>query len=137
MTLQEYCALPHRWAWGGIGGHDCTTFCADWVFRRTGRNPGAGLIETYASADGAQEIIAAAGGIEQLVGDRLSACCFERTDDPQTGDIGIIAVPTGFEADRLAVKEIPAIRFGPIWLAMSARGPVGKSAEHVAAWRIE
>lgn len=135
MTLQEYCALPHRWAWGGVGGHDCTTFCADWVCRSTGEDVGADLVGTYRTAEAAAAIIEAAGGIERLVASRLLA--FERTSEPQTGDIGIITVPTGFETDSLAIKKIPAIRFGPIWIAMSARGPVGKRADFSAAWRIE
>lgn len=135
-SLMEYAALPHRWVWGGLGGHDCTTFCARWVEVATGLNPGAGLIGTYASAEEADDIIKEAGGVEPLVGGRLKALGFLRTREPRDGDVGIISAPVGFDATGIIQKQIPAIRFGPLWLAMSARGPVAKQASHSAAWRI-
>lgn len=135
-SLTEYAALPHRWVWGGMGGHDCTTFCARWVEEVTEKNPAAGLAGTYATAEEANAIIERAGGVERLVGARLESLGFSRTTDPQDGDIGIILAPVGFDASGITHKHIPAIRFGPLWLAMSARGPVAKQAPHSVAWRI-
>ncbi|SES05361.1 hypothetical protein [Rhizobium sp. NFR03] len=135
-SLSEYAALPHRWVWGGMGGDDCTTFCARWVEEVTGTNPIGNFIGTYSTREEANAIIALLGGIERMIDDGLARMGISRTDDPQPGDIGLISAPVGFEASGITQKQIPAIRFGPLWLAMSARGPVAKQATHSAAWRI-
>ncbi|TIP07793.1 hypothetical protein [Mesorhizobium sp.] len=137
MTLEDYIRLPHRWRWGGMGGDDCTTFCAAWVFEATGKDPAADLRGTYFDADGAEAVLQAAGGVEALVGEKLRALGFRRVTEPLDGDIGLVRVLTGFDADGLAVKDIPGIRFGPLWAVMSARGPMVKKLDWTGvAWRI-
>ncbi|MER8754071.1 hypothetical protein NKH69_00105 [Mesorhizobium sp. M0976] len=137
MTLEQYIRLPHRWRWGGMGGEDCTTFCASWVFEVTGKDPAADLRGTYSTVEGAHAVLLAAGGIESLVGSKLMPLGFRRVTEPLDGDIGIIRVMTGFETDGLAVNDIPGIRFGPLWAVMSARGPMVKKLNGTgAAWRI-
>ncbi|TIR34579.1 MAG: hypothetical protein E5X35_07655 [Mesorhizobium sp.] len=137
MTLEEYIRLPHRWRWGGMAGDDCTTFCAAWVFEATGKDPANDLRGTYFDADGAEDIIRAAGGIETLVSTKLTALGFRRVSDPRDGDIGIVRTMTGFDADGMRVKDIPAIKFGPLWAVMSARGPMVKKLDWTGvAWRI-
>ncbi|ACM26533.1 DUF6950 family protein [Rhizobium rhizogenes] len=133
MTLSEFVALPHRFRWGGQGGDDCLMFCATWVAEVTGIDPVAEYRGTYRTEEEAAAIIASAGGIVPLV-DRMAARAgFQRTDDPQDGDIGVVVAPVGVAGD---LKEIGAIRFGPIWLALGPAGVVGKKAEFVAAWRL-
>ncbi|CAH2399246.1 conserved hypothetical protein [Mesorhizobium ventifaucium] len=137
MTLEEYIRLPHRWRWGGMGGDDCTTFCAGWVVEATGKDPAADLRGTYFDAAGAEAVLRAAGGVESLAGAKLMALGFRRVTEPQDGDIGIIRALTGFDADGLAVKDIPGIKFGPLWAVMSARGPMVKKLDWTGvAWRI-
>jgi hypothetical protein len=137
MTLlTEYAALPHRWVWGGMGGHDCTTFCARWIEVATGKNPISHFIGTYSTREEAAAIIESLGGIERMIDEGLARAGFARTSAPQSGDIGLITAPVGFDATCVSQKKIPAIRFGPLWLAMSARGSVAKQADHSAAWRI-
>ncbi|RWP64926.1 hypothetical protein [Mesorhizobium sp.] len=137
MTLEEYIRLPHRWRWGGMGGDDCTTFCAGWVVEATGKDPAADLRGTYFTAEGAEAVLLAAGGVESLVGAKLMALGFRRVTEPQDGDIGIIRALTGFDAEGLAVKDIPSIKFGPLWAVMSARGPMVKKLDWTGvAWRI-
>lgn len=134
MDIRDYLALPHHWQWGLT---DCTLFTADWVVARTGRDPGAALRGTYSSAEQANAIIDRFGGIEGLVGAKLGGLGFERTDHPMDGDIGIVTAFTGFDAEGSVVKDIPAIRFGPLWAVMSARGVAMKKLEWTgAAWRI-
>lgn len=134
MTLQEYIRLPHRWQWGFT---DCTLFAADWVVEATGKDPGADLRGTYFDADRANSILRAAGGADRLVGAKLSALGFQRVQQPQDGDIGIVVALTGFDVGGVEIKQIPAIRFGPLWAVMSARGPMVKSLEWTGlAWRI-
>lgn len=141
MNLQEYLRLPHKWAWGGVGGHDCTTFCAAWVFETTGKSPAKGLRGTYDTPEGANAIVSAVGGIEALVGGRLEPLGFKRVQHPQQGDIGIVQCLTGFTYEGASVKQVPAICFGPctggyLWGVMSARGPQVKHLDHSIVWRI-
>jgi hypothetical protein len=142
MTLLEYIKGPHRWGWGGRRHADryhycdCTLYAADWAAISTGKDPGEGIRFTYSTAEEANAIVEAAGGIEAFVHERLSACGFKRVQQPQDGDIGIVEVLTGFDFEGLAVKKIPAIRFGKLWSVMSARGSVTKNLTHSAVWRI-
>lgn len=134
MTLQEYIRLPHRWQWGYT---DCTLFAGDWVVAATGKDPGAELRGTYFDADAAAAILRASGGAERLVGAKLSALGFHRVQAPHDGDIGMVVAMTGFDAAGARVKEIPAIRFGPLWVVMSARGVMVKHLDWTGvAWRI-
>ena len=141
MNLQHFLRLPRGWAWGGVGGDDCTTFCASWVLAVTGHDAAADLRGTYDTAEGANAIIEAAGGIEELVASRLEAVIIQRVQQPQEGDVGIVEGMTGFDMDGATVKRIPAICFGPcngglLWAVMSARGPQVKRLNHSMAWRI-
>lgn len=134
MTLFEYIRLPHRWRWGYC---DCTVFAADWVVEATGKDPAADLRGTYHDADDAHAILRAAGGCEALVNAKLSACGFRRSPALEDGDVGIVRALAGFDAAGAVVTEIPAIKFGPLWAVMSARGPMVKALEFTgAAWRI-
>ncbi|WP_404927160.1 DUF6950 family protein [Mesorhizobium sp. ORM16] len=134
MTLEQYIRLPHRWQWGFT---DCTLFAADWVVEATGKDPAAELRGAYFDADGAEVILRAAGGCEALVGAKLGVLGFHRVQQPQDGDIGIISTMTGFDAGGVAIKDIPAIRFGPLWAVMSARGAMVKHLDWTGvAWRI-
>lgn len=120
-----------------MGGDDCTTFAAGWVEMATGKDPAVDLRGTYFDADGANAILRASGGCEALVGAKLGALGFQRSQAPQDGDVGVVRTMTGFDADGTMVKEIPAIKFGPLWAVMSARGPMVKQLDWTgAAWRI-
>jgi hypothetical protein len=142
MTLLDYLNLSHRWAWGGVAhdnNHhycDCTLYAGDWCRLAYGVDPGKGLRGTYADRVAANAIVEDAGGMIEFVGGRLSPLGFKRVQNPQDGDIGIVSVMTGFDFDGATVKEIPAIRFGPLWSVMSARGAMTKKLEYVAAWRF-
>lgn len=150
MTLVEYIRLPHQWQWGYC---DCTLFPADWVVEATavrsidadgksivavpGKDPGADLRGTYFDAAGAEAVLRAAGGVERLVGAKLGALGFQRVQGPRDGDIGIVRALTGIEPGALSVKDIPAIKFGPLWAVMSARGPMVKKLDWTGvAWHI-
>ncbi len=133
MTLREFLSLPHRFMWGGEGGDDCLMFCASWVAEVTGVDPVAEFRGTYDSAEGAMAIIDRNGGMVALVDAVAKRAGLKRTDNPQTGDIGIIIAPSGLD-DRM--KEIGAIRYGPNWAALGPSGVVGKKVDFVAAWRL-
>jgi hypothetical protein len=137
MTLLEFLRMPHHWGWGGNGCVDCTTFPGEWVIAATGKDPISDLRGTYETAEEANAIVEAAGGVEAFVGSRLDPLGFQRAGELQDGDIGIVRAFTGFDAGGAVVKDIPAIRFGPLWAVMSPRGPMVKKLDFTSvAWRI-
>ncbi|MBB6299898.1 DUF6950 family protein [Rhizobium leucaenae] len=133
MTLHEFLALPHRFRWGGVGGDDCTTFCATWISEQIGIDPAAHLRGTYRTEEGAHALLDAAGGLVPFMASHLEPIGFIRTDAPADGDVGVIDAPVGLSGET---KEIGAIRFGPLWLALGPDGAKGKKLDFVAAWRF-
>lgn len=135
MSPLEFAQGGFTWEWGVC---DCTLFCATWVFVETGKDPGDGLRSTYSTAAAANAIVDRAGGMEAFIGQRLEGCGFARCIARKDGDIGLVEVPTGISIDNPIVKIVPAIAWGPLWVAMAARGPVIKQMVWTeAAWRIE
>lgn len=130
MELLEFLSLPHRFRWGGVGGDDCTTFCATWINRRWGFDPALNYRGSYTSKEGADAILSEAGGIVRFAEQILSPRKFLRTDTPHDGDVGIVLAPIGGE-----LAEVSAIRFGPLWAVLGPRGASAKALQHVAAWR--
>lgn len=140
MTLHEFLHLQHRFRWGGDGlcrngvmHNDCTTFCASWVAELTGIDPARDLRGLYRTGEQAHGIIEAAGGIVAFIGGRLELMGFARVSEPEDGDIGVIVAPAGMEGD---VKEIGAVRFGPLWSTLGPIGIVAKRCGFVAAWGL-
>lgn len=133
MTLLEFIRLPHKWQWSYC---DCTMFAADWVLEKTGCDPAFDLRGTYASGVEANCIVNRAGGIDQLVGERLEQFGFHQVAVPRDGDVGIVSVLAGFDEETATVKEIPGLCFGPLWAVMSARGAMVKKVPHSKVWRI-
>jgi hypothetical protein len=130
MELIEFLSLPHRFRWGGVGGDDCTTFCASWILRRHGFDPAAAYRGTYASKEGADAVVDLAGGLAPFADKLLTPNGFARTDAPQDGDVGVVLAPVGSD-----FAEVSAIRFGPLWAVLGPRGASAKALQHVAAWR--
>ena len=133
MTLREFLAEPHYFSWGGMGGDDCTTFCASWIFESIGIDPAEALRGTYSDAAGAYALLNAAGGLVPFMAGHMEPLGYVRTNDPQDGAIGVIRAPVGFGGD---VKEIGAIKFGPLWAALGPAGVRAKKAEFIAAWEV-
>jgi hypothetical protein len=140
MTLHDFLQLDHRFRWGGSGRpilhgvieNDCTTFCATWVENLTGTDPAAELRGTYRTAEGAQAIVDASGGLVRFMAAKLEPLGFRRIQQPDTGDIGVIKTLAGMEGE---IKEIGAIRFGPLWATLGPSGVAAKKVEFIAAWR--
>ncbi|WP_028753723.1 DUF6950 family protein [Rhizobium leucaenae] len=128
MTLHEFKALPHRFRWGGVGGDDCTTFCASWISEQVGIDPAERLRGTYRTEEGAHALLDAAGGLVPFMAGHLEPLGFVRADTPADGDVGAIRIPDG--------HEVGAIRFGPLWLVLTPAGVVGKKSDFIASWRL-
>lgn len=133
MTLHEFRCLPHRFRWGGLSGDDCTTFCARWIEYSIGIDPAAPFRGSYTDAAGAEEVLRSFGGLVAFVDRHLAAVGLERTDEPQTGDVGVIVAPSALDGE---FKHIAAIRFGPLWMTLSPAGVCARRADFVAAWRV-
>lgn len=133
MTLHEFLALPHRFRWGGMGGDDCTTFCATWLQESIGIDPAADYRGTYASAEGARAILDNAGGAVAFATKALEPLGFHRIQHPEDGDVGVVKAPIGAGQ---GISEICAIKFGPLWVVLGPSGVVAKKLNHIAAWRF-
>lgn len=148
MDLEDFIRMPRLWQWGGtpverkvdgvltsFAGDDCTTFAGSWFSELTGVDPAAALRGTYSSPEEANAIVAAHGGMTRLGAAMLEPHGARRVRDLMDGDIGIILAASAID---LAVKEIPAIRFGPLWAVMAPRGAMVKKLEWTGlAWRVE
>ena len=134
MDLPTFLALPHRFRWGGVGGDDCTTFCATWVSETLGIDPAADLRGTYRTADGAAAIVSAAGGLVAFVDGRLAPLGFCRVSDHKPGDLGVVIAPVGLGED---IKQVSAISLGKTWAVLGPHGVCGKKLDHIAVWRRE
>lgn len=142
MDLESFIRAPRRWQWGGMPvavngihmpGEDCTTFVGSWVQEVSGFDPAADLRGTYSTAEEAAAVIAREGGIEAIGDVRLGRLGWYRVDTPADGDIGIVAAVSGVD---LTCKEIPAIRFGPLWALMGPRGAMVKKLDWSGvSWR--
>jgi hypothetical protein len=116
-----------------MGGDDCLMFCASWVEHVTGVDPVEHFRGTYGTAEEAEAIVARHGGMTGLVDAVLTPIGLCRTDEPQTGDIGVVIAQVGAAGE---MREVGAIRFGPLWACLSPTGVVGKRMQHVAAWGV-
>ncbi|AJY44660.1 DUF6950 family protein [Martelella endophytica] len=127
MNLKAFIEAPRHHAWGGVDGDDCMTLLATWVAEITGVDPAASLRGTYRDREGADAIIAEAGGMVPLVERLVLPSLCRRVQLPADGDIAVVAGPDGHEAG--------AIRFGPLWAMMSLRGVMAKRWDAKAIWR--
>lgn len=134
MTLREFLALPHRFRWGGMGGDDCTTFCASWIEHCTGIDPATGFRGTYRDADGAARILAEGGGPVCFAARMIEPLGFIRIQHPADGDVAVVMAPAGISGE---ITQICAIRFGPLWAALGPSGVLAKRLDCVAAWRLK
>jgi hypothetical protein len=132
VTLDDYLTGPGLapWRWGSL---DCVLFSAGWVLAATGRDPAQGLRGTYATATGAHRLILRAGGMVLLVGPRLLAIGCARTDEPESGDVGVVRVPVDASGRTASVG---AIRCGAFWAARGERALSYCDFPVVAAWRV-
>lgn len=135
VSLDAFIARSRRrpWQWGVA---DCAMWAADWVLEATGIDPATRYRGAYHDADRAQALLKQEGGYVPLIGWRMDQAGFQRTQSPQTGDIGIVNAPVGL-CDRMpVVGTICAIRRGSMWVARSARGLHHQDFPLVTAWRI-
>lgn len=138
MDIRDYVRMPTRFAWGGVDGEDCTTWCATYARLLTGLDPAQGFRGSYGDRQGALVLIARHGNLLGLVGPILSDHGWKRVQQPESGDMAIIHAVTGAIDGQPVYGNIAALRFGPLWSVMSEAGPSGvaeRKARLIACWR--
>lgn len=139
MTLSDYLdnATRRRWHWGIV---DCTLFCGDWALALSGRDPGAGIRETYSTEEEALAIVERAGGMVDFVGNRLEAIGWERlhfVELPQEGDIGVVRAPVVPLGQTAMVPGIFGDEsWGNRWITRGIHGLTAGRFPHRAVWRF-
>ncbi len=122
---------PWRW-----GEHDCTLFGADWIVQRIGRDPAETWRGGYATARECRDLLDSHGGLLAIVRDSLAMIGLRETDDPQTGDVGIVRAPAE-TPDGVMPREIAAVRQGDMWVCRGIRPAImADRFPTVAAWRV-
>lgn len=112
-TLTEFLirqsGRPFEW-----GKSDCSLLLADWWLHIHGTDPAHWLRGTYSGSGGKDAVLATHGGLQRLVSRVASEAGASRTDEPATGDFGVIAVgDTPYGAictGRMAGKTCWAVR---------------------------
>lgn len=123
------------WIWGET---DCTMSVAKWINLVTDLDPLGKYRGTYHNADEARETARRAGGFVPTVSRLLDEAGFERTFEPEIGDVGIVIVPLAERKVLPVVGAILAIRaiFSNLWLCKSMRGLACQPFQAFTAWRL-
>ncbi|MGC0052738.1 DUF6950 family protein [Brucella pituitosa] len=115
---------PFRW-----GVSDCASTADRWIKLQTGLSPlaQAGLI--YRDEYEATAILIKRGGFPIIVNRAMKLVGFEKTEAPQTGDVGLI-----LRSGRMCL----AIHAETFWFSRDECGLIGAPLNAVwKAWRIE
>lgn len=133
IRLDDYleAVMAEPWVWGRM---DCCFFGGEWVAQATGRDPLARVRGRYDTALGAARLIAAAGGLVQLVDSVMAPCGFRRADAPEHGDIAVIDMPG--HGDQAVARASVVIRSGPWWVGRTVDGIAGVQIAPQAVWRV-
>ncbi len=114
-------------------GHDCLTFCADWLLQVTGRDVAGPWRNTYSTPIGAARILRESGGIFTFTAKAMAREGFAPAMAPQLGDVGLIrGIATN---DREAVAGAICVAPG-LWAALTRRGLIEARTQPVAAWSL-
>lgn len=115
---------PFRW-----GETDCASTADRWINLETGKSPlaQAGLI--YRDEYDATALLIERGGFPVIVNRAMKLVGFEKTDAPQTGDVGLIL------HNR---KMCLAIHAETFWFSRDESGLIGVPLDAIwKAWRIK
>lgn len=118
------------------GVNDCCLFVADWVRIATALDPAVEWRGGYVDRRGAMRLLRRRGGLLAVVSAALDDLGLPRTDDPLTGDVGVVTATIAVRRGRTIVSPVAAIRIGRLWAVKGAAGMVGADLETIAAWRI-
>lgn len=116
-------AAGSKFEWGV---HDCSTFCAIWVFDNTEYDPMNDIWGRYDDEQSARDFILQNGGLLKLWADRMGA----HTDRPIEGAVGVLDI---------AGEHMMGIFTGERWIVLMESGIKAirlPSAKIVRAWNV-
>lgn len=127
-VLSDYLAGVARkpWRWGEC---DCVMIAAGWAHLARGVDPAARWRGAYSDRAGCDAIIAAAGGLFDLMDEGLRAIGVERCAVARDGDIGLVQ-PDG------APRPVAAIAVDGFWAMRMPRGVHYAKPSARAVWRV-
>lgn len=115
---------PFRW-----GDTDCASTADRWVNLRTGKSPLAEVGLIYHDEFDATAILIEHGSFPVIINRSMRLVSFEKTDDPRSGDVGLI-LHNG--------KMCLAIHAETFWFSRDENGLIGAPLDALwKAWRIE
>ena len=127
MTITEFVAaeVAKPFAWGDT---DCASTADRWVQHVRGISPMAVYGRKHTNRDEALAWLAEPGGVSVAFNRIMRAAGFEKTTDPQPGDLGLVL---------FGPRACVAIHTGTIWFSRHEDGLVGAPLENVwKAWKI-
>jgi len=127
MDIHEFIAAeaekPFRW-----GETDCVSTAARWVKINAGVDLYP-VISIYSTEEEAERSLSELGGLAVAVNRVMRKAGFQKTEDPQPGDVGLI-----IHNGKLCV----AVHGGEFWFSHDENGLIGAPLNAVwKAWRIE
>ncbi len=118
-----------RFAWGET---DCVSTMLQWVERSTGRALRSELDYRWSSEAEALQNLAMGGGLVRGGLALMRAAGFERTDDPQSGDVGVVRV-----VRKRLIMRAAAICVGKAWaFTIEPGGLTVEPLKPLIAWRL-
>lgn len=110
------------------GTTDCVLTPADWLVVNGWPDPAADLRGRYRTPLGRERLLKRLGGIERVVGQRMTAAGLMVTERPRRGDVGLVA---------LHGLTFGAIFLGERWAIQSKAGLYSTSPDRVVkAWSV-
>ncbi|WP_404419154.1 DUF6950 family protein [Brevundimonas vesicularis] len=110
------------------GATDCVLTPAAWVVANGWPDPAADLRGRYRTPLGRERLLKRLGGIERVVGERMSAAGLGMTAHPRRGDVGLVALHS---------QIFGAISLGERWAIQSKAGLYSASPNRVLkAWSV-
>lgn len=128
MTPHDFmaCEMEQPFEWGLT---DCCSIVDRWVFLRRGYSPRVRAGMDYTDEASARAWIDAChGGIAGAIIRVMRANCFDQTETPQDGDVGL----------ALAIRDDVAfagVLVDGIWIGRDTSGWLA-SAKYLRAWRV-
>lgn len=128
MNIADFIAAealkPFRW-----GDTDCISTANRWVLHVTGLSPLGWVGHDYSTEFEAMQILEGRGGLALLVNRSMRAVGIHKTNEPQSGDVGLIMHHR---------KLCMAIHAGEFWFSHNQNGLIGAPINSVwKAWSIQ
>lgn len=131
--LESYLAanMPHEFEFDA-----CCLFAADWIMAEHGFDPAAQYRALRHDRRAARRVLAAAGGLSELVSRQMAKAGFQHSVQPGEGDVGLVRGSL-VRRGRVVPWLGGAIRGrGSLWIVPIANGLQWADLPFAAAWSV-